>query len=106
MYAQVLGIVDSTSIVVSRSGANLNANPLGSPVQSVIQDPTYSLFFNDSWKIKPNLTLSYGLNWTVQMPPYDVNGDAGYHDHSLGPADHRGQLSGQHRAACQPRTGL
>jgi hypothetical protein len=74
MYAQVLGIVDSTSIVVSRSGANLTANPLGSPVQSVIHDPTYSLFFNDSWKIKPNLTLSYGLNWTLQMPPYDVNG--------------------------------
>jgi len=74
MYAQVLGIVDSTSIVVSRSGANLTANPLGSPVRSEIHDPTYSLFFNDSWKIKPNLTLTYGLNWTLQMPPYDVNG--------------------------------
>lgn len=74
MYAQVLGIVDSTSIVVSRTGANLTANPLGSPVRSVLTDPSYSLFFNDSWKIKPSLTLSYGLNWTIQMPPVDENG--------------------------------
>ena len=74
MYAQVLGMVDSTSIVVSRTGANLQANPLGSPVRSVLTDPSYSLFFNDSWKIRPNLTLSYGLNWTDQMPPVDVNG--------------------------------
>jgi len=74
MYAQVLGMVDQTNIVVSRTGANLTANPLGSPVKSVLKDPSYSLFFNDSWKIKPNLTLSYGLNWTIQMPPVDVNG--------------------------------
>ena len=63
MYAQVLGIVDSTSIVVSRTGANLQANPLGSPVRSVLTDPSYSLFFNDSWKIKPNLLVSFGLRW-------------------------------------------
>jgi hypothetical protein len=74
MYAQVLGIVDSTSIVVSRTGSSLTANPLGSPVRSILDDPSYSLFFNDSWKIKPNLTLSYGLNWTIQMPPVDQNG--------------------------------
>ena len=74
LYAQVAGIVDSTSIVVSRTGSNLQANPLGSPVRSVLTDPSYTLFFNDSWKIKPNLTLSYGLNWTAQMPPVDVNG--------------------------------
>lgn len=74
LYSQVAGIVDSTSIVVSRTGANLTANPLGSPVKSQLTDPSYSLFFNDSWKIKPNLTFSYGLNWTIQMPPVDING--------------------------------
>ncbi|HTQ54789.1 MAG TPA: carboxypeptidase-like regulatory domain-containing protein [Bryobacteraceae bacterium] len=74
LYAQVLGLASSTSVVVARSGANLAAQPLGSPVKSVLDDPSYSLFFNDSWKIKPNLTLSYGLNWTIQMPPIDKNG--------------------------------
>ena len=74
LYSQLAGIVDSTSIVVSRTGQNLAANPLGSPVKSVLTDPSYSLFFNDSWKIKPNVTLTYGLNWNIQMPPVDVNG--------------------------------
>lgn len=74
LYGEVAGLVSATNIVVSRTGANLNANPLGDPVRSVLTDPTYSLFFNDSWKITPNLTLSYGLNWTLQMPPVDQNG--------------------------------
>ncbi len=74
LYGQVLGLVSATNIVVSRTGANLTANPIGDPVKSVLHDPSYSMFFNDSWKIKPNLTLSYGLNWTIQLPPVDVNG--------------------------------
>jgi Carboxypeptidase regulatory-like domain len=28
----------------------------------------YSLFFQDSWKFKPTLTLNYGLAYVVQMP--------------------------------------
>jgi hypothetical protein len=73
-YAELAGIVADTSIVATRSGANLNLNPLGTPVRSNVIGNSYSLYFNDSWKIKPNLTLNYGLNWNVQVAPYDVNG--------------------------------
>jgi len=54
------GIVDSTSIVATRSGNNLTANPVGTPLRSFVTDQTYSLYMNDSWKIRPNVTLSYG----------------------------------------------
>jgi len=74
LYSQVLGIVDSTSVVVTRTGSNLTANPIGTPVHSYVTDQTYSLFFNDSWKVKPNITVSYGLNYMIQMPPYELNG--------------------------------
>ena len=74
LYSQVAGIIDSTSVVATRTGNNLTANPLGTPLHSYVTDQTYSLFLNDSWKIKPNITISYGLNWTLQMPPYDLNG--------------------------------
>lgn len=75
LQAQVLGMVSASSIVVTRTGANLTANPLGTPVRSFVSDQTWSIFFNDTWKLKPNLTLAYGLNYQVQMPPLDANGE-------------------------------
>lgn len=30
-----------------------------------------TIFAQDSWKITPNLTLNYGLNWTYQGPVFD-----------------------------------
>jgi hypothetical protein len=74
LYANMLGTIGTTSIVVSRSGSNLSLNPLGSPAHSYVTVPTYSLYFTDAWHIKPNLTLTYGLNYGVQMPPYELNG--------------------------------
>src|SRR5205807_399862 len=35
---------------------------------------SYSLYYNDSWKIRPTLTLNYGLEWGTQLPPYEING--------------------------------
>lgn len=31
-------------------------------------------FAEDSWKIKPNLTLNYGLRWELDTPPTDIAG--------------------------------
>jgi hypothetical protein len=73
-YPELLGIVGDASVVATRSGANLSLNPFGTPLSSLDVDDNYSLYFSDAWKIKPNLTLSYGLNWALQMPPYATNG--------------------------------
>ena len=73
LYSDVTGMVDTTSVVATRSGADLTANPLGTPLHSYDIVQEYSLYFSDTWKIKPNLTLTYGLNWSLQMPPYDTN---------------------------------
>jgi hypothetical protein len=74
-YAELLGIVGSDTVVATRAGASLALNPLGTPLRSFDIDDNYSLYFSDAWKIKPSLTLSYGLNYSVQMPPYDLNGE-------------------------------
>jgi hypothetical protein len=73
-FAQLTGIVSSTSVVATRSGANLSLNPLGSPVRSYVTDQSGSAFISDSWKVRPNLTINLGLNYTLQMPPRELNG--------------------------------
>ncbi len=74
MYANVLGLISSATVVATRKGANLQLNPLGTPVHSDVTDQTGSVFINDTWKIKPNFTLTWGLSYMLQMPPLDANG--------------------------------
>ena len=77
LYAEALGFVGTASQLFVRGGSNFSLTGQPSLQDHSITD-AYSLFFNDSWKIKPNLTLNYGLEWGVQMPPYEQNGVQDY----------------------------
>jgi hypothetical protein len=74
LYAQVLGLVSQPQVLYTRSGPNLALNAPGVPAfdQSVI--PTYNLYFSDTWHMKPSFTLTYGLAYTIEMPPYELQG--------------------------------
>ena len=74
MYNELFGIVTQSQVMYSRSGANLQLNPLGTPGfdQSIV--PSYDVYFSDTWHVKPTLTLTYGLGWGLSMPPYEING--------------------------------
>lgn len=73
-YADVLGIVNVSSVVATRSGSNLNLNPLGTPAKSFVTVNTPSVYFSDTWRVKSNLTFNYGMSWMVQLPPVDQSG--------------------------------
>ncbi len=70
----MLGVPGITQIAYTRTGSDLTINPPNTPAfdQSVI--PFYNLYVNDSWHIKPTLTISYGLGWTLEMPPVEAQG--------------------------------
>jgi outer membrane receptor protein involved in Fe transport len=34
----------------------------------------YEFYGQDSWRLKPNLTLTYGLRWSLFPPPWELNG--------------------------------
>src|SRR5579871_6424714 len=74
LYAQVLGIVSQPQVMYTRSGSNLSLNPPGTPGfdQSII--PTYNIYLSDTWHMKPTFNLTYGLAYTLELPPYEING--------------------------------
>jgi hypothetical protein len=74
-YAIVLGIPALTQIAYTRTGANLTINPQPkTPAFDQSTIPFYNLYASDSWRLKPTLTLSYGLGWTLEMPPVEKDG--------------------------------
>ena len=70
LYASTLGLVDNIGILTTRDGS-LNPLPFGTPL---INDTTLNaleFYAADVWRIKPNLTFSYGLSYGWQTPPQE-----------------------------------
>jgi hypothetical protein len=72
--AAILGIVTDSQIAYTRSGSNLALNPPLTHAFDQSTIPYYNVYFSDSWHMKPSFTLTYGLGWTLEMPPTEKNG--------------------------------
>jgi hypothetical protein len=73
-YAIILGIPSLTQVAYTRTAPDLAVQPVGAPVFDQSTIPFYNLYFSDSWRMKPTFTLTYGLGWTLEMPPNEKNG--------------------------------
>jgi hypothetical protein len=64
------------------SQANLAANydragnplPVGQAVSREYASDEYEFYLQDSWRIRPNLTINAGVRYSLYSPPYEVNG--------------------------------
>ncbi|HTU32861.1 MAG TPA: carboxypeptidase-like regulatory domain-containing protein, partial [Candidatus Acidoferrum sp.] len=72
--AAVLGIVTDSQVVYTRSGQNLTLNPPLTPAFDQSTIPYYNIYFSDSWHMKPSFTLTFGLGYTIEMPPTEAQG--------------------------------
>ena len=70
----VLGIVTDSQVAYTRSGPNLTLNPPLTHAFDQSTIPYYNVYWSDSWRMKPSFTLTYGLGWTLEMPPVEKNG--------------------------------
>jgi hypothetical protein len=48
--------------------------PDGAPNLRHFLNHEFESYVQDSWRARPNLTITYGLRWTFLQPPYEVNG--------------------------------
>jgi Carboxypeptidase regulatory-like domain len=72
--AAALGIVTQAQQAYTRSGSNLALNGPLVPAFDKVTIPYYNLYFGDSWRMKPSITLNYGLGWSLEMPPVEEHG--------------------------------
>ena len=73
-YNEVLGIVSQPQTLYTRQGPTLALQPLGTPMFDQSNIPMYNAYFSDSWHVRPDLTLTYGGSYTVELPPVEQNG--------------------------------
>jgi hypothetical protein len=49
--------------------------PTGDIIRRSFRNNEFELYLQDSWRAKPNLTLTYGLRYTLLQPPFETNGE-------------------------------
>jgi hypothetical protein len=72
----MLGLLGMVSDVRANYNFDKSGNliPEGTPIKRDYGLNWYEFYGQDSWRIKPNLTLTYGLRWSLFPPPWEVNG--------------------------------
>jgi hypothetical protein len=100
--AAILGIVTDSQVAYTRAGNNLALNPPLTPAFDKSTIPYYNVYFSDSWHVKPSFTLTYGMGWTLEMPPTEEAGkQVELVDASDQPVDVRTYLTQRKKAALQ-----
>jgi len=72
LYAASLGLVDSVGILAVRDG-QLQPKPLGTSLVARATLRAQSFFVQDTWRMKPTLTLTYGVSYGWQTTPHEQN---------------------------------
>ena len=82
----MLALLGMVSDVVANYNYDRQGNllPAGASVKRNYGLDWYEFYGQDSWRIKPNLTVTYGLRWSLFPPPWEVNGFQANPSYDLG----------------------
>ena len=61
----------SANLLYDTSG---KLSPFGTSSDRTFATQEYDVYFQDSWRMRQNFTLSYGVRWSTSTPVYEVNG--------------------------------
>jgi hypothetical protein len=69
------GATPSSPLLLYLQGAGLDGPATDAAGASNITNDEFSLFVQDQWQPRPNLTINYGLRWDAQLMPETVPGE-------------------------------
>jgi hypothetical protein len=72
-WLNILGVLSQANL---RANYNVDGSvqPVGSPVAREIASDEYEWYIQDAWQLRPNLTITAGVRYSLYSPPYEVNG--------------------------------
>jgi hypothetical protein len=73
LYVSLLGIVSQVPALITRD-ASLKLQPLGTGLFTQSTLGAYEFYASDTWRLKPSLTITYGLTYNWQSPPIEDSG--------------------------------
>lgn len=69
----LVGIVSEVDATYNRNHAG-DTLPQGSYISRHYRDNEGEFYLQDTWRIRPNLTITGGLRYSLLQPPYETNG--------------------------------
>jgi len=72
--AQVAGLM-SQVYTVTNQDKNANQIPNGALVPRHFHNFEGEMYLQDKWSVTPNLTITYGLRYSLLQPPYEADGN-------------------------------
>jgi hypothetical protein len=73
LFAGTLGLIDNINVLAVRD-AQFKPLPFGEVLVADTKLWSPEFYFQDVWRIRPSLTLTYGLNYGWQTPPKEKQG--------------------------------
>jgi hypothetical protein len=72
----IMSLLGMVSDIVGNYNYDKSGNLLGPgvPLRRKYGLNWYELYGQDGWRVKPNLTITYGVRWSLFPPPWEVNG--------------------------------